>query len=300
MIHRDELDGYLKGLLAVDRFKDYGPNGLQVEGRAEVRKVVSGVTASLALIEAAVDAGADAIVVHHGLFWRGQDGRVTGWMKKRLQRLLAADVNLFAYHLPLDAHPELGNNAQLARRLGLTAERSFGDQELGLLGAADAALTLEALAARVRERLGVPVESDQDGPGMCGQHRRGVSGETERGVDVHGRPVGSVQRGGEQLETTLKQHRHVRTAKLPHLDPPVTPDPSGRAGLRCCASYRQIPNRSAPPTVGRVAPGTGEEAPGTSSGWRSRGTSGAGTPPYSPPGSTPSSMSANASSLSAR
>ena len=134
MIHRDELDGYLKGLLAVDRFKDYGPNGLQVEGRAEVRKVVSGVTASLALIEAAVDAGADAIVVHHGLFWRGQDGRVTGWMKKRLQRLLAADVNLFAYHLPLDAHPELGNNAQLARRLGLTAERSFGDQELGLLG----------------------------------------------------------------------------------------------------------------------------------------------------------------------
>ncbi|PPE69310.1 Nif3-like dinuclear metal center hexameric protein [Caldimonas thermodepolymerans] len=164
MIHRDELDGYLKGLLAVDRFKDYGPNGLQVEGRAEVRKVVSGVTASLALIEAAVDAGADAIVVHHGLFWRGQDGRVTGWMKKRLQRLLAADVNLFAYHLPLDAHPELGNNAQLARRLGLTAERSFGDQELGLLGAADAALTLEALAARVRERLGrAPVVVEGDG-----------------------------------------------------------------------------------------------------------------------------------------
>lgn len=164
MIHRDELDGYLKGLLAVDRFKDYGPNGLQVEGRAEVRKVVSGVTASLALIEAALDAGADAIVVHHGLFWRGQDGRVTGWMKKRLQRLLAADVNLFAYHLPLDAHPELGNNAQLARRLGLTAERSFGDQELGLLGAADAALTLEALAARVRERLGrAPVVVEGDG-----------------------------------------------------------------------------------------------------------------------------------------
>ena len=93
-------------------FKDYGPNGLQVEGRGRIGKIVSGVTASLALIDAAIEAQADAIFVHHGLFWRGQDGRVTGWMKQRLARLLAQDVNLFAYHLPLDAHPTLGNNAQ--------------------------------------------------------------------------------------------------------------------------------------------------------------------------------------------
>lgn len=98
-------------LLQPERFKDYGPNGLQVEGKAELRKIVSGVTASLALIEAAVAAQADAIFVHHGLFWRGQDGRVTGWMKQRLALLLAHDINLYAYHLPLDAHPELGNNA---------------------------------------------------------------------------------------------------------------------------------------------------------------------------------------------
>ena len=122
-------------LLQPERFKDYGPNGLQVEGKAEVRKIVSGVTASLALIEAAVAVQADAIFVHHGLFWRGQSGTVTGWMKQRLALLLQHDINLYAYHLPLDAHPELGNNAQLGLQLGLTAMSRFGDQNLGFLGA---------------------------------------------------------------------------------------------------------------------------------------------------------------------
>ena len=117
-------------------FKDYGPNGLQVEGRERIGKLVSGVTASLALIEAAIAAGADAIFVHHGLFWRGQDGRVTGWMKQRLARLLAHDVNLYAYHLPLDAHPVHGNNAQLALRLGWQPTGRFGEQQLGWLGEA--------------------------------------------------------------------------------------------------------------------------------------------------------------------
>ena len=117
-----------------ERFKDYGPNGLQVEGKAEIGKLVSGVTASRALIDAAIAARADAIFVHHGLFWRGQDGTVTGWMKERLKRLLAHDISLFAYHLPLDAHPTLGNNAQLGQRLGLTAVHRFGDQDLGFLG----------------------------------------------------------------------------------------------------------------------------------------------------------------------
>ena len=121
-------------LLQPERFKDYGPNGLQVEGKAEVRKIISGVTASLALIEAAVAVQADAIFVHHGLFWRGQSGTVTGWMKKRLALLLQHDINLYAYHLPLDAHPELGNNAQLGLQLGLTATSRFGDQNLGFLG----------------------------------------------------------------------------------------------------------------------------------------------------------------------
>ena len=134
MVHRAELLGAFDALLQPERFKDHGPNGLQVEGKAEVRKIVSGVTASLALIEAAVAAQADAIFVHHGLFWRGQSGVVTGWMKQRLALLLKHDINLFAYHLPLDAHPELGNNAQLGLQLGLTATSRFGDQNLGFLG----------------------------------------------------------------------------------------------------------------------------------------------------------------------
>ncbi|MBE7939981.1 MULTISPECIES: Nif3-like dinuclear metal center hexameric protein [Ramlibacter] len=144
-------------LLEPGRFRDYGPNGLQVEGKSEVRRIVSGVTASRALIEAAVERGADAIFVHHGLFWRGQDGRVTGWMKQRLARLLAADVNLFAYHLPLDAHPSLGNNAQLGLKLGLQDDGRFGEQDLGFLGrpaAAPAFASAQALAQQVAAALG--------------------------------------------------------------------------------------------------------------------------------------------------
>ncbi|MEJ6006588.1 Nif3-like dinuclear metal center hexameric protein [Paucibacter sp. AS339] len=154
MTHRQDIQRHLSQLLEVDRFKDYGPNGLQVEGRAEIKHVVCGVTASLALIEAAIEAGADAILVHHGLFWRGQDGRVTGWMKQRLARLLQADVNLFAYHLPLDAHAELGNNAQLARKLGWRAEARFGEQELGFIGDLPAALSLAGLGAHIESQLG--------------------------------------------------------------------------------------------------------------------------------------------------
>jgi dinuclear metal center YbgI/SA1388 family protein len=134
MASAQELLQAFDALLQPERFKDYGPNGLQVEGKREVRRLVSGVTASRALIEAAIAAQADAIFVHHGLFWRGQDGRVTGWMKQRLALLLAHDINLFAYHLPLDAQPEFGNNAQLGKRFGLVARSRFGDQDLGFLG----------------------------------------------------------------------------------------------------------------------------------------------------------------------
>jgi dinuclear metal center YbgI/SA1388 family protein len=157
MTDRQDLLQAFDSLLAPERFKDYGPNGLQVEGRATVRKIVSGVTASRALIEAAIARQADAIFVHHGLFWRGQDGRVTGWMKQRLALLLAHDINLFAYHLPLDAHPGLGNNAQLGRELGLQANGRFGEQDLGFLGEradGEAFADTQALAAHVRQVLG--------------------------------------------------------------------------------------------------------------------------------------------------
>lgn len=152
-IDRQELLARLDALLEPARFKDYGPNGLQVEGKAVVGRIVSGVTASRALIDAAIDAGADAIFVHHGLFWRGQDGRLVGWMKQRVQRLLAHDINLFAYHLPLDAHPVLGNNAQWANRLGWKTDAHFGDQELGCVGHADYR-DAAALAAHLEVVLG--------------------------------------------------------------------------------------------------------------------------------------------------
>lgn len=106
-------------LLRPDEFEDYCPNGLQVEGRDEVRRLVTGVTACRALIEQAIEADADAILVHHGYFWTGEPAVITGMKHRRLRLLLQHDISLLAYHLPLDAHPELGNNAQLARRLGL-------------------------------------------------------------------------------------------------------------------------------------------------------------------------------------
>jgi len=151
MAARAEIESLLNQWLQPERFKDYGPNGLQVEGKPEVRKIVSGVTASLALIEAAIDAGADALIVHHGLFWRGQDGRLTGWLKARVERLMASGLNLFAYHLPLDAHAELGNNAQLALQLGWTVDGRFAEQSLGFLGTRAAGVpgSAQALADEV-------------------------------------------------------------------------------------------------------------------------------------------------------
>jgi dinuclear metal center YbgI/SA1388 family protein len=153
MAARNEIDSYLATLLAVERFKDYGPNGVQVEGGEQVSRLASGVTASLALIDAAIAWRADAVLVHHGLFWRGQDGRLTGWLVERVRRLMVHDITLFAYHLPLDAHAEHGNNAQLGARLGLTADARFGEQDLGF-AAPVAATSLDALAEAVRSALG--------------------------------------------------------------------------------------------------------------------------------------------------
>jgi dinuclear metal center YbgI/SA1388 family protein len=160
MIERAQLLKSFDDLLKPEQFRDYGPNGLQVEGCNEVRKIVSGVTASQALIEAAIAAKAQAVFVHHGLFWKGQDGRVTGWMKQRLTLLLAHNINLFAYHLPLDAHAELGNNAQLGLKLGLVAHSRFGEQDLGFMGAradGDAFESASSLAAVLEQVLKRPV-----------------------------------------------------------------------------------------------------------------------------------------------
>ena len=146
-----ELGRFFNTLLQPERFKDFCPNGLQVEGKREIKKIVSGVTASLALIDAAIAANADAIFVHHGLFWRGET-RVTGWMRKRLGAIIESNVNLFAYHLPLDAHPTLGNNAQLARVFDFEATGRFGEQDIGWLGTSGAG-TFGALCEQVQMKL---------------------------------------------------------------------------------------------------------------------------------------------------
>jgi dinuclear metal center YbgI/SA1388 family protein len=157
-VDRDDLAKYLAQTLDITRFRDFCPNGLQVEGRARIKTLVTGVTASVALIEAAVGLKADAILVHHGYFWRGEDARVVGPKHKRLKLLLAHDINLYAYHLPLDMHPAMGNNAQLAAQLGLVADGRFGEDGLGWLGAAaDPALkTVADLANLIETRLGRP------------------------------------------------------------------------------------------------------------------------------------------------
>src|SRR3569623_1141788 len=119
MLRRDELNRYLDDLLETARFDDYAPNGLQVEGAQHISTLVTGVTASRALVDAALQAGAEALLVHHGYFWRGEDPRIVGMKRARLAPLLAHDINLFAYHLPLDAPADYGNNVHAARELGI-------------------------------------------------------------------------------------------------------------------------------------------------------------------------------------
>jgi len=155
------LASWLDDTLQAARFKDYCPNGLQVEGRSEVGHIITGVTASEALLRAAVERGADAVLVHHGWMWRNEDRRVIGTRRTRMALALKNDLNLYAYHLPLDAHPSLGNNAQLARVLGLVPARrddgsphTCGQDNLVWLGEATGLTTLGQLGARVAERLG--------------------------------------------------------------------------------------------------------------------------------------------------
>ena len=150
---REELVDYLDRLLAPTKFKDYCPNGLQVEGRSNILTLISGVTASLDLLQAAVAAKADAILVHHGYFWRGEDTRITGMKSRRIALLMHQQINLFAYHLPLDAHPQFGNNALLGRKLGFIETGHFGDQDVAVQGELAQATTLNALGEKISRTL---------------------------------------------------------------------------------------------------------------------------------------------------
>ena len=152
-----ELVEYTDGLLEVEQFRDYAPNGLQVEGRADIKCIVSGVTACQELIERAIAEQADAIIVHHGYFWKGEDACITGMKRRRLVRLLQTITRLMEYHLPLDAHAELGNNAQLAQVLGLRQQGCFGDDggmQLGQYGKLATPMSGAAFADHISQCLG--------------------------------------------------------------------------------------------------------------------------------------------------
>lgn len=156
MVALKELVSYADTLLDIGAFRDYCPNGLQVQGGTQVHSLVGGVSASRALIEAAVQHGAQALLVHHGYFWRGEDPCVTGIKRERLALLLGHDISLLAYHLPLDAHPEWGNNVQLGRLLGLEIEGPLdeSDRSKGLRGRLPAPLSGDALKDHVAAVLG--------------------------------------------------------------------------------------------------------------------------------------------------
>ena len=146
----DALNNYLNVLLQPERFSDYCPNGLQVEGKQEINKIVTGVTASMDLLQAALQANADAVLVHHGYFWRGESLPIIGMKKRRLQFLLQHDINLFAYHLPLDAHTELGNNVMLAKQLDLKITKWA---EMLALAELSQPQPLETFAAHIEAKL---------------------------------------------------------------------------------------------------------------------------------------------------
>lgn len=152
-----QIQAYIDQLLETSRFRDYCPNGLQVEGRPQVQRVMTGVTACQALLDEAVRWQADLVLVHHGYFWKGEAEPITGIKRRRIGTLLAADINLMAYHLPLDAHPELGNNAQLARLLGITTEgplRPGENPAIGNIGTLEQAMSLQTFEQRLAQVLG--------------------------------------------------------------------------------------------------------------------------------------------------
>lgn len=191
------LTDYIREILQVDKYRDYCPNGLQVEGKQEVLRLVTGVSASKDLLLAAGEAGADAVLVHHGYFWRNEDARITGVKKARIKYLLAHDINLLAYHLPLDGHSSYGNNVQLGIKLGIQniqQHPSPWQSENGLIttGELEKVLSLQAWSSHVQTRLGQtplligdPNKTIKNVAWCTGAAQHGLAHAIDLGVDVY-------------------------------------------------------------------------------------------------------------------
>ncbi len=153
-----ELENKLNSYLEVERYNDNSLNGLQVEGRREIKKICTGVTASLELFKKAIEEESDGIIVHHGILWRGMDFKINSYFKARLKILLQNEISLFAYHLPLDAHFEVGNNIQIGNNLGFSNPVPFGEYKCNLIGYIfDANLSLEELLKKIKNLFGEPI-----------------------------------------------------------------------------------------------------------------------------------------------
>jgi dinuclear metal center YbgI/SA1388 family protein len=223
-VHLRDVVGHLDALLEIDRFKDYAPNGLQVEGTTEVEHVVTGVSASAELIGHAIERRADLIVVHHGLVWGGGLTRIAGPLARRLRLLLGNDVSLAAYHLPLDKHPRVGNNAGLCDALGLGEVRGeFGAVRgtlLGVTGTWLAPLTRDEAIAKITASVGKPPFVFPFGPavvrkvGVCtGAASDLIEAAADAGCDLY--LTGELaERAGDlarELQITLVAAGHYAT-----------------------------------------------------------------------------------------
>ena len=156
MVQLKDLLNYSNNVLEIERFNDYCPNGLQIEGKSEIKKIVSGVTASQALIDAAIKEKADVLIVHHGYFWKGEDERIIGLKYQRIRRLIESGVNLVAYHLPLDAHPLYGNNAKLAEILDMDVAGIFppDSDAVGMYGTLKTPMSAANFSQKITQALG--------------------------------------------------------------------------------------------------------------------------------------------------
>lgn len=194
MVHLKDLLNYSNNMLEIDRFHDYCPNGLQVEGKTEIRKIVSGVTASQALIDAAIKEKADVLLVHHGYFWKGEDARIVGLKYQRIRNLINEGINLIAYHLPLDAHPLYGNNAKLAEILDLDIAGSFPPTKdaVGMYGTLKTPLSagefsqkISAVLAREPLHIGKNSEQIHTLAWCSGAAQNYIEAAAELGVDAY-------------------------------------------------------------------------------------------------------------------
>lgn len=205
MAHRDEVLQLLNSKLESGRVRDYCPNGLQVEGKAQIRKILTGVTASQALLDRAVAEQADAVLVHHGYFWKSEASEITGMKKRRLQTLLQHDINLFAYHLPLDIHPELGNNAQLGALLGFSDISALPSVEpVGVVRQTQlsTALSLTDIVARLQQQLQRPVFAHDAGIGDI-RHIAWCTGGGQGYIDAAAAAGAQLFISGEVSEQTI-------------------------------------------------------------------------------------------------